>query len=43
MISLSLPVSIIAIVGTAVESLPFKDIDNITLTLAAVLTGMLVF
>jgi phytol kinase len=38
-----LPVTIVAIVGTAVESLPFRDIDNITLTLAAVLMGMLVF
>ncbi len=38
-----LPITVIALVGAAVESLPFKDIDNITLTLAAVLTGLLVF
>jgi phytol kinase len=38
-----LPITVIALVGTAVESLPFKDIDNITLTLAAVLAGLLVF
>ncbi len=33
------PLSIIAIVGTLVESLPIKDVDNITVTLAAVLLG----
>lgn len=38
-----LPITVIALVGTAVESLPFRDIDNITVTLAAVLTGLLVF
>jgi phytol kinase len=34
---------LIALVGTAIESLPFKDIDNITVSLSAVLIGMLVF
>jgi phytol kinase len=34
-----LPLGIIALTGTAVESLPFHDIDNITITLAAVITG----
>jgi phytol kinase len=38
-----LPVTLIALAGTAVETLPFKDIDNITVTLAAVLVGYLVF
>jgi len=38
-----LPITTVALVGTAVESLPYKDIDNITVTLAAVLTGLLVF
>lgn len=34
-------VTIVALVGTAVESLPLKDIDNITVTLAAVILGYL--
>ena len=38
-----IPITIIAVVGTAVESLPFKDIDNITVTLAAVALGLLLF
>jgi phytol kinase len=38
-----LPITIIAIVGMLVESLPFQDIDNITVTLAAVLLGHLLF
>ena len=38
-----LPLTIVALVSMLVESLPFKDIDNITVTLAAVLTGFLVF
>lgn len=33
--------ALIALAGTAVESLPLKDIDNITVTLAAVLLGHL--
>jgi phytol kinase len=38
-----LPVTIIAFLGTLVESLPFKDVDNITVTVAAVLLGHLFF
>ncbi len=38
-----LPITIIALVGTAVESLPFKDVDNITVTLAAVVFGLILF
>src|SRR5512145_229123 len=38
-----LPVTWIALGAMAVESLPFKDVDNITLTLVAVLIGHLVF
>ncbi len=38
-----LPITAIALVGMAVESLPFKDIDNITVTLAAVALGLLYF
>ncbi|MBT3391413.1 MAG: phosphatidate cytidylyltransferase [Chloroflexi bacterium] len=34
-----LPISIIAIAGTLVESLPIRDSDNITVTLTAVLLG----
>ncbi|HMB24181.1 MAG TPA: phosphatidate cytidylyltransferase, partial [Anaerolineales bacterium] len=37
-----LPVTWIALGAMAVESLPFKDVDNITLTLVAVLIGHLV-
>ena len=33
----------IALGATLVESLPFKDIDNITITLASILVGYLVF
>ena len=38
-----LPLALIAVVGTLVESLPYKDIDNLTVTLAAVIVGHLVF
>jgi len=38
-----LPVTWIAIGATLAESLPFKDVDNITLVLASVLIGHLVF
>jgi phytol kinase len=34
-----LPLTLIAIAGTLVESLPLKDIDNITVTLTAILLG----
>ncbi|NOY99989.1 MAG: phosphatidate cytidylyltransferase [Chloroflexi bacterium] len=37
------PLAIIAVVGMLVESLPFKDVDNLTITAAAVLAGYLVF
>lgn len=38
-----LPVTLIAIVGTLVESLPLKDIDNITITLSAMILGYFLF
>jgi phytol kinase len=38
-----LPVTILAIVGTLVETLPLKDVDNLTVTLAAVLLGHFLF
>jgi phytol kinase len=38
-----LPVTWIALGATLVESLPFKDVDNITLTAVAALIGHLVF
>lgn len=38
-----LPVTLIALAGTAVESLPLQDVDNITVTLAAVALGSLLF
>ncbi len=41
--SFLLPVTWIALGATLVESLSFKDIDNITVTLASMLIGYLVF
>ncbi len=38
-----LPIGIIAVVTTLIESLPFADIDNITIPLVSVLIGFLVF
>jgi phytol kinase len=38
-----IPITLIALAGTLVESLPLKDVDNITVTLAAVLLGHLLF
>jgi phytol kinase len=38
-----IPIFWIALGGTLIESLPFKDVDNITLTVASVLIGHLVF
>jgi len=37
------PLTLVALVGTLVESLPQKDIDNITVTLATVIAGLIVF
>jgi phytol kinase len=34
-----LPLTLIALIGTLVESLPLKDVDNITVTLVAVVLG----
>jgi hypothetical protein len=36
------PVTIICLIATLVESLPLKNLDNITVTIAAVLAGYLV-
>jgi len=38
-----LPITLIALAGTLVESLPLKDVDNITVTLAAVALGHWLF
>ncbi|MGA2490341.1 MAG: phosphatidate cytidylyltransferase [Anaerolineales bacterium] len=38
-----LPITFIALLVTLVESLPLKDVDNITVTLAAVALGYLLF
>lgn len=38
-----LPITVIAIVGMLVESLPFKDVDNFTVTIAAVVSGLWLF
>jgi phytol kinase len=37
------PLTIIALVSTLVESLPFKDIDNITVTMVAAILGYFLF
>jgi phytol kinase len=37
------PITVIALVSALIESLHYKDIDNITTTLAAVITGMFLF
>jgi phytol kinase len=37
------PILIIALVGAIVETLPLQDIDNITVTLSAVVLGYLLF
>ena len=37
------PVAMIAIASTLVESLPFKDVDNITVPIVSVLLGLLFF
>jgi phytol kinase len=37
------PITVIALVATAVESLPHRDVDNITVTAAATLVGWLMF
>jgi len=34
-----LPLTVISLVGSAVESLHYKDIDNISMTLASALVG----
>ena len=38
-----LPITYVALLATLVESLPIKDVDNITVTLAAVALGYLLF
>jgi phytol kinase len=38
-----LPITVLALVGMLVESLPLKDVDNITVTLVAVFLGYLLF
>ena len=38
-----LPIGVITAATTLVESLPFTDIDNITIPLVSVLIGFLVF
>jgi phytol kinase len=39
----AMPLTIIALVSMLVESLPFKDVDNITVTLAAAVLGFFLF
>lgn len=38
-----LPITLVALAGTVIESLPQKDVDNITLTVSAVIVGLFVF
>ena len=42
-LSYLIPITIIALVGTLVESLPLKDIDNITVTVSAAIVGYFLF
>ena len=42
-VSYLLPVGVIAVVTTLIESLPFADIDNLTVPLVSVLLGFLLF
>ena len=37
------PITIISLVGTFVESLPLEDVDNITVTISAIILGFLLF
>ncbi|MCZ2127739.1 MAG: phosphatidate cytidylyltransferase [Anaerolineales bacterium] len=37
------PITVIAFVGALVESLPYKDIDNLTMTLATAFAGLFLF
>jgi phytol kinase len=37
------PLTVVAIAGTLIESLPYKDVDNITVTLTAVIVGWFMF
>jgi phytol kinase len=39
----TLTVAVICLVATAIEALPFHDIDNITITLASIIVGVLMF
>jgi phytol kinase len=36
-----IPITVIAIIGTIIESLPYKDVDNITVPISALITGYL--
>ena len=38
-----LPLTVIAFAAMLVESLPYKDVDNITMTLTAAIVGWLFF
>jgi phytol kinase len=38
-----IPITIISAVGTIVESLPLRDVDNITVTLSSIALGHLLF
>ena len=37
------PIALIALITTLIESLPFADIDNITIPVVSVLLGLLIF
>jgi phytol kinase len=38
-----IPLTVLAVIGTIVESLPFKDIDNLTIPAATMIAGYLLF
>jgi dolichol kinase len=38
-----LPLALLSLTATVVESLPYRDVDNITVPLAVVLAGLLIW
>jgi phytol kinase len=38
-----IPITLISLVATIVEALPFRHVDNLTVTIASVLVGVVIF
>lgn len=43
MVEVLLPITIMVFLGTVVESLPFTDIDNLTIPLVSMVAGFFLF